>query len=215
MDDDPLAHDAPPHDDPRDGRTGRHPSGAARASAGANSGRTPAEKGDAPRRREFLWKVHAYTNDYIRFADAKAGFCAGVASALMGALFASRFQDFFTKALARDPGATWNLLAGASLLAFTFLGASVVAAIAAIRPRLWTHSNKGFIFWESISSYRTAAEFGAAYETQTELELNACLSHHLYSLATICRRKYACVNAAIWLTTIGGAFAAIALLLNR
>ena len=42
---------------------------------------------------DFLWEVHRYTNEYIRFADTKAGFIAGVSAALVGSLVASSLFD--------------------------------------------------------------------------------------------------------------------------
>ena len=39
---------------------------------------------------DFLWNVHSYTNEYIRFADAKAAFVVTIAAALVGPSSAPR-----------------------------------------------------------------------------------------------------------------------------
>jgi hypothetical protein len=166
-------------------------------------------------KQDFLWKVHSYTNEYIRFADTKAAFCVGVASALIAGLFASKSQDLFMNAILRRGGATWSALACLSLAAFVFLGASIAASVVAVVPRLRAGSGEGFIFWESISDFGGAAEFAAAYRIQTEAKLNECLSDHLYILASVCRKKYFWVNAAMGTAVVGGVLAVADLLLKR
>jgi hypothetical protein len=42
---------------------------------------------------KFLWDVHKYTNDYIRFADTKAAFVAAASTALIGTLVGSNVLD--------------------------------------------------------------------------------------------------------------------------
>jgi pycsar effector protein len=214
-------HENPPARDGanRQNRTseGRERAIDARAAAGATAPdvhSVRAEEHVVTQKQEFLWKVHSYTNDYIRFADTKAGFCVGIASALIAALFASKSHELFINAFSRKLGGTWSLLAIASLLAFVALGTSIVSSVAAIRPRLWIKSTRGLIFWKEISQYSSAAEFATAYSIQTDLELNERLSNHVYTLATICSRKYFCVNAAIWMAAVGAALAVIVLLFN-
>src|SRR2546428_5070756 len=122
---------------------------------------TPRQTG-VPAQREFLWKVHSYTNDYIRFADAKAGFSVGIASALLAVLYAAKCHELFVTLapVQRTP------LAWVSVGAFLSLVASILAAVAAVRPRLWTHSDKGFIFWRGIAEYDGPEMFTAAFQAQ-------------------------------------------------
>jgi hypothetical protein len=47
-------------------------------------------KSTQPTDTDFIWKVHSYTNEYIRFADAKAGAVIAWCSALTAALFAAK-----------------------------------------------------------------------------------------------------------------------------
>src|SRR5260370_23057113 len=166
-------------------------------------------------KREFLWKVHSYTNDHIRFADTKAAFCVGIASALMGALFASKSHELFTKALTSQDVGHRTFLACVSLGAFVLLAISMGTAVTVVRPRLWTHSEKGFIFWGAVSKFDAGGAFAAQFAAQTEAELNECLSHHLYSLAKVCRRKYIWLIVAILTAAVGGAFAVVVLLFKH
>lgn len=161
-------------------------------------------------RAQFLWHIHDYTNEYIRFADAKAGVCVGIASALLGALFATKCHTLFTTSSGwQHP--SLSLLAIAS---FLFLGFGIFASLFAVRPRLWTHSQKGLIFWGAIARFETADSFAAHYDSQSPHSLTERLSHNLYSLSKICVRKYFWVSAAILATAGGGVLAALVLLLK-
>ena len=48
---------------------------------------------DEQDQNEFFWKVHSYTNEYIRFADTKAELVIGWTLALVGALRSGRTQE--------------------------------------------------------------------------------------------------------------------------
>src|SRR4029077_19894370 len=104
-------------------------------------------------KREFLWNVHSYINNYIQFADTKAGFCVGIASALMAALFASKSHELFIRGAPSQYAGHWTVLAGISLAAFVLLAVSMGAAVMVVRPRAWVYSEKGFIFWNDISNF--------------------------------------------------------------
>jgi hypothetical protein len=177
----------------------------------ASSSTAPKSSDDQVQKREFLWKVHGYTNEYIRFADTKAGFCVGMASAVMAALFASKCHDLFLQAA---PG-QWTALAWASLSAFVLLALSIGASVTAVRPRLWVHSEKGFIFWQAVAEFDSPGALVMGYESQGVAELNVCLAHHLYSLAKVCSRKYMWVNVAILAAAVGGTLAVAVVLLKH
>jgi len=181
------------------------------ALAAASTPCTPATENDLMQKREFLWKVHTYVNDSIRFGDTKAVFCVGIASALIGALFASKCHELFMGVAPSQ----WTALGFTSLSAFVLLAISIGAAVTVIRPRLWTHSEKSFVFWKAISKFDAPSTFTSEYEAQPEAALNAHLAHHLYSLAKICCRKYAWMNFAILAAAGGGALAVIVLLFKR
>ena len=82
--------------------------------------------------RDFLWKVHSYTNDYIRFSDAKSGVVIGFAVATLGALYAT---GAFATIRATTPG-DWSALDQTLLAAVAFLVAGALAAAWSMRPRL-------------------------------------------------------------------------------
>src|SRR5258708_7193333 len=178
-------------------------SGSAKSSGGLDAVAPPVvpiKQSDRARQQEFLWKVHGYTNDYIRFADTKAAFCVGIASALMGALFATKAHELFTKVTASH----WSSLAKVSFGSFVVLAASIAAAVTVIGPRLWTHSEKGFIFWGDVSKFESSNAFAVAYKAQTDEDLDKSLSRHLYMLATICKRKYFWASVSILAVVVGG-----------
>jgi hypothetical protein len=152
-----------------------------------------------------------YTNQYIRFADTKAGFCVAIVLALFGALVSAGTHELFLH-VAR---VQWALLAWASLVAFLLLIVAVLAAVAAVRPRLWTHSSRGFIFWESVAAYESPDRFSDAFRTQLDNDLKDHLAHHLYTLAKVCRRKYLWVNWAIFTGATGGVLGLIVLFFQR
>jgi hypothetical protein len=211
----PLPPDAAPQSHTHEGHEHRRTSNMSRDLAAASDSEPSIKEDSVMQRREYLWKVHSYINDYIRFADTKATFCFGISSALIAALFASNSHEHFVYGISRQQGLMRSLPVVISLCGCVLLGASILTAVAAIRPRLWVHSSKGFIFWESISRFSTPNEFAAAYNIQTEIELNEGLSHHLYSIAKVCRRKYFWANASVWTVLIGGTLAVLALILNR
>ncbi len=159
-------------------------------------------------RQEFLWSVHAYINEYIRFADSKAGFCVALDAAVMGALYTAGTHTQFMTA----PPLQWTLLAWISFAAFAALFASIVLAVSAVRPRLWIQSTKGLIFWDSITKHGNPDAFTNAVVSEPVPELDTHLAHHLYSLSTVCRRKYKYVNVSIVTGVLGGILGAIALL---
>lgn len=160
---------------------------------------------------EFLWDVHKYTNDYIRFADTKAAFTASVVTALIGSLVASSILDScFRIRLWR-----WSPLQWVTLLGLILLTGSLVLCIAAIRPRLWNNTPVGFIFWDSIVAHKTAHQFTRALHALTDRQRSEVVSDHLFILATIAKRKFEYVGWAIYAGAIGGMLAGIALFLHH
>jgi hypothetical protein len=183
--------------------------GAPGATAGATSNTGEAEEANSL--EAFLWQVHEYTNEYIRFADTKAAFIAAASTALIGTCISSTILD---SSLRKSPCAwywsQWTAAAGLVLLSV-----SVLLSLWAIRPRLWNKTPIGFIFWESIGGHTSASAFSQAiHKTTAHVRTNA-IAEHLFILASIAKRKYACVNYAMWLGIGGGALTAIALFLQH
>jgi hypothetical protein len=107
---------------------------------------------------QFLWKVHQYTNEYIRFADTKAAFIAAVSTALIGSLVSSSiFDSCFRRTLC-----LWTKLQWAGIAGLMLVVTALALSVAAIRPRLWNRTSVGYIFWESVAGHRTAQEFSHA-----------------------------------------------------
>ena len=161
---------------------------------------------------DFLWDVHKYTNDYIRFADTKAAFTAGAATGLVGALIGSSICD----SLFKVRWCHWSTLQWTGLVGMLLVLLSLILSIAAIRPRLWTTKHgSGFIFWESILEHGSARHFTTSVHHLTEREQSEAVSNHLFDLAAIAKRKYLYVNRAIWSGTIGGVLIGVVLFLQH
>jgi pycsar effector protein len=157
---------------------------------------------------DFLWKAHSYTNEYIRFADAKAAFLVTIAAALAGALISSKVFDGLRLVSVAD----WPAAAWIAVFSILCLGSSVVCATWTVRPRLWGKDQKDVIFWGGIVRYDSADTFCAEVERLSEVEQAHAVGRHLYVLARICKRKYDWSNAAILFGTAGGLSAALAVL---
>lgn len=154
---------------------------------------------DQDSRNEFLWNVHSFMNEYIRFADTKAQLVIGWATAIAGTLVASDFlhpMEFTPIKVAR--------LASVLLLAL-----AVASAIFAINPRLRTKQPKGYIFWLSILGHGSRDSFLQATDTIGASEAGEHVASHLYDLSGVCRDKYWWVNVSILLAFVGSTFSGI------
>jgi hypothetical protein len=154
---------------------------------------------------KFLWDVHKYTNDYIRFADTKAAFVAAASTALIGALVGSSALDSCFRAMP----ATW--LQWVAIAGLLLLAVSLILSALAIRPRLWNHTSVGYIFWESIKGHKTARAFSQAISELSASGRTAATSDHLFVLASVATRKYGYVKWAIHAGIAGGLLAGIVL----
>lgn len=152
---------------------------------------------------EFLWRVHNYTNEYIRFADTKAVAIIAWAGALIGAMFSKNAQLHFLD------GKLWSsstsLVAWATLLAYVLLAAAFGVAVFVLTPRLTRGDNSPqpneLIYWESIRQFKSAGDYLDAV-TNAGDEVR-CVGSHLYVLAGISRRKYRLLLASIPLAGVG------------
>lgn len=164
-----------------------------------------------PQTVDFVWDVHKYTNDYIRFADTKAAFTAGASTALIGSLVASSIFDSFIRNGMRH----WSFLQWTSLIGLLLLSTAVVLSIAAIRPRLWADVPIGFIYWGSIVRHGSAHRFAKEVHALTDGDRFEAVSQHLFTLASIAKRKYDFVDRAIFCGVFGGMLAGFALFLQH
>lgn len=158
---------------------------------------------------DFLWNVHSYTNEYIRFADAKASVVIAWAGAVLGTLVASKtYANFWDNKL-------WTsgtmFMAWVTLLSFFLLAASFVVAILTIAPRLKYDGKalKGLIFWEVVQTFSNGEAYAQAVKDCTDLDSR--VAQHVYELASVAHGKYAKVTYNIWLAGAGTLLAIVAI----
>ena len=116
-------------------------------------------------RVDFLWNVHSYTNEYIRFADTKAALTVAWATALLGVLYAERVH-----AVPNPETGFWVT----SLLAAAALCAGFVLSVWSILPRLLCNpiarsspkntktiatKSVGLIYWGDVLSLNDAVTY--------------------------------------------------------
>ena len=160
--------------------------------------------------REFVWKVHEYTNEFIRFADAKAGVAIVFCGALLSGLYSARLH----RPLLSRPIGAWHVGDVLAAAAFVLLALGTLAAVVAIRPRLHNPQPKGFIFWDSIRAHPNGDAFADAVATEPMDGLGRHLAAHLHVIAGIASEKYGWAHASIFMAIIGGVCAVAALLLG-
>jgi hypothetical protein len=175
-------------------------------------GPTPSPATTAPSdngkdRLDFLWKVHGYTNDYIRFADSKAAFVAATVIVLIGALVASRVFDSFGGTL---PARIWWAFGALALLLLSFL-----FALWAIKPRLHSTTPKGYIYWGSVIEHKEDLVYAMECGKLTSADLEMNVSRHIYTLAGICHHKYFWTNLAMLTGSAGGILAGSVVLVTH
>jgi hypothetical protein len=164
---------------------------------------------------ESIWKTHSYINEYIRFADQKAGALIGVGSAVIGAMV---WADLPGKL--KPPSSLLNQLLIA--LAFILLFVSFAYAWGAIYPRLFslkstapeTPDEPSPIFFEEIQ----AQSMGLYIEKATQMSEEAwgkAAAKHCWQLSKVANKKYSCIvlSARLWL--VGTLLACIMVLVNR
>lgn len=160
---------------------------------------------------DFLWQVHEYSNEYIRFADTKAAFIAAATSALIGASISSSVLDSF---LLKAPS-VWYWSQWLAAIGLLLLSLSTFFSLVVVWPRLWNKTSVGFIFWEAITGHQSAANFSQAIHKTTGQERTTSIAEHLFILGSVARRKYLYAKYALWLGVPGGGLTAIALFLQH
>jgi len=184
---------------------------------------------------DFMWKVHGYTNEYIRFADPKAAILIALASGLIAALYSAKCHQLCAPNRLDWRGATlWDTSLGfTSLMSFSLLGASVLAAAWAVGPRLWRTLVRnlrdllghwldeappaplGVIFWNDVLRYPTADQYWAAVSAMTTVQQAEAVARHVYVLAGIAKAKFTWITWGMRCGYLGAVFACITLLLTR
>ncbi len=186
---------------------------------------------------EFLWKIHAYLNEYIRFADTKAAVCIAWSSAMLGTLFSAQIH------LVQKPS-IWFF--GCGLLSAAALIAAFLFGVLAVSPRLglgflsrsWvtghtapkvdsadptdraatdgvdrtSSENLGVIFWIDILQNKTSIEYEKAVSKLTDSDVAGQVAKHIYVLSGVAKRKYFFINLAMLAAAVGSVFAVVVLL---
>lgn len=170
-----------------------------------------ASTADTKDRLDFLWRIHSYSNEYIKTADAKAGFAAGSVLAIMGALIGSHAFDSVRQA---GVAQQHNSIAFGAL-ALLILSFSFISDLIAIRPRFKSTLPRNFIFWTGIVEHgsETAYAEGCARLSLEQMELD--ISKHIYALAVISKRKYYWTHVAILSGFAGGLMAGAVMLASH
>ena len=180
---------------------------------------------DDKARLESVWKVHTYTNEYIRFADQKAGVFLAFQSGLLTAMFAAKLHHD----CATDPFGSW--VTGCASVAFAGLALGACLALYAVTPRLqvaafvverlWPWSTvvstapPGLIYWEQVIGHNDSAAYSATIGRQTAGSLADAVAQHTFVLASIAERKYRWVNRSFYVSAIPALLAAVAMFFHK
>lgn len=164
------------------------------------------------KRVEFLWQVHSYVNEYIRFADTKAALTIAWATALLGVLYAERVHA--------TPDRNTGFLA-ITLMAAVPLCVGFVLAVWSILPRLFRNrigkfaaksakengsKSAGLIYWNDVLSLNDAATYLLSIEKLNDESIIEQLSWHIFVLSGVAKSKYRLVNLSITVVAIGSLF---------
>lgn len=163
---------------------------------------------------EFAWKVHGYTNDYIRFADPKAAFGMATVAAIVACLFSIKAHQY--PSLERIHNASYSigviLYSLAVIVAFALLIASGFVLTTVVFPRLWRvvleslvrramfwaqqkiegaeTKPGGLIFWKDVVSYKKPEDYAKALLKLDEDKAVKEIASHVYVLAGVADAKY-------------------------
>lgn len=158
---------------------------------------------------EFAEFHEDYVRHYIQFADAKAGACFTVISAVLGYLVS---KDEIQK-LILEPA--WNFRFEVAAAALVVLLVSAAFSFAIIAPRLGSKSAEGIVFFGAVADRESSEAFIMDVAASSEAGLTTARLKHCFDISKICARKYLLLRAAIWSAMPGLALALAALLLVR
>lgn len=154
----------------------------------------PDEPKDAETSRGFLWNVHLYINEYIRFADMKAELVIVWDTAVIGGLLAVKFPTLFDYKTALGIGA---------MVAFGLMVLSFMVATYVVIPRLPRAPGRGYVFWGNILEHKTRDEFVASFKNAPQTVVDDEVTAHLFDLSKVSDKKYYWVWWCIVLASVG------------
>jgi len=172
---------------------------------------------------EFAWKLHGYTNEYVRFGDPKAGIGLALVAGLIATLFTTKAHHCYSLSRLTWFAAEWDatLIAFFTTLAFWILVVSAGFFIAAVNPRLYTETKgtpgmgKLVIYYGDVAKKAGQSEYLRSLITLSDTEMLASVSDHTFILADIADRKFWYIKWGIWIGAVGATFSFIALLFIR
>ena len=188
----------------------------------------PSPSGSFP--LDFIWKVHDYTNNYIRFADTKAAVMIALATGLLAGLLKIGAHHYCSPYRFNLAAPAWveSWQGFGALVSIVALGLSVTAGVLAVTPRLWNSApvallrrmvgggpaelSAGVIYWRSILLHGTADQFWAVVAGQTQAQVTEALTRHLFVLADIAELKFFWVTVSTWAWFVGAVVACLFIL---
>jgi hypothetical protein len=162
----------------------------------AQTGREP-EIEDNQSITGFTYHLHSYINDYIKFADQKAGFIFAINAALLGYLFKVKAYLLWLK-----KPSSWAPLEIICILGMVLLSVGLIFSSAVVVPSL-RKTHKGIVFFRSVSEYANASSYASDVLGSTSSHLVREVLEHAYDLSRICNSKYQKLVVATWSTSIG------------
>jgi hypothetical protein len=170
---------------------------------------------------ESAWKVHTYLNEYIRFADQKAGVFLAFQGGLLTALFTAKLHHD----VAAAPFGSWPTFC--ATVGFIFLPLGACFALFAVAPRLptaavliqryWPWAKivspppPGIIYWEQILGHEEAASYSAALNGRGATEWVDAVAQHAFVLASVASKKFKWVNRSWYCSAIPAVLSAWAI----
>lgn len=149
----------------------------------------------------------SYITDNIKFADSKAGILIGMDGLLLRAAV-----EYFNSA-----GITFESLLESLVLSerfFLIFGSAslivgIILSIAVVFPRRGSGVKRGFVFWESIAQYPSAADYTKDLMEITEEELDRKMAEQQYYVSLAATKKYNMLRRAFWASSLGALFITI------
>lgn len=149
-------------------------------------------------RLEYTKVVHEYVNEYIRFADTKAGFIFGLISASVGFLYSKAVMDTWTKSCIFN----WTFSDYIAFVGSMTLFVAGFASFWVVKPRLRPRKNGGLIFWETVASRVDANGYVGEVTSLTGGNMISEIVDHTYQLSKVAQFKYRWLNISILFTGI-------------
>jgi hypothetical protein len=178
-------------------------------------------------RIDYYWNIHSYTNEYIRFADEKAGIITLIQTGVIAAMYSTGLHlSCGPWMLCKEPSLYHTILGSVTAIGLFGLLAGLYCSIRAIAPSLLHEFSPAFrasvlnlppsnlpegpIYFGQVATFATKDAYISYLEKlDSELQLKSIASH-IHVLATIAQRKYYWISLSIILGSFGGVFALIA-----